>query len=107
MSPAIHPVWCDTIRCTAAGDGMHESEPVRVAMRGKADPPRMLLLLTAPTTGSPIRLRMVVIGDLLVNSLDLDLDTAHLAANSIHVLLEKARPPETHAGEGWPTGNRH
>jgi hypothetical protein len=90
-----HPHWCDPARCTAAGDGPHESAPTTVRVGRTAEPSRVLLLLWAPgRAGRPTKLRMVVISDMLVNSIDFDLDSAHLTMNTIGRLLALARPPE-------------
>jgi hypothetical protein len=43
--------------------------------------------------GSVIRLRIVAIGSMLINEVDLDLDTAHLAQATITKLLALAAPP--------------
>jgi hypothetical protein len=51
----------------------------------------MLLLLTQ-REHQPVRLRMVVIGDHLINTLDVDLDTADLCAKTITKVIALAAP---------------
>lgn len=107
MTTVPHPAWCSASRCTASGDGPHESEPTTIRVHQRGAPPRLLLMLWAPRTGHPVRLRMVAIGDHLINTIDLDLDSGHLAAVTILRLLDEARPPE-HTGpvptEDQPNG---
>lgn len=94
MTAPAHPAWCSPGRCTASGDGPHESEAVAIKVRQRGEPPRVLLLLWAPHSGQPVRLRMVAIGEHLINTVDLDLDSAHLMAVTVMRLLDRARPPE-------------
>lgn len=89
--PTDHPRWCSPARCEVQLDGSHMSDAVRVASRRTL---RMLIMLIAPLTGSPVRLRLVCIGDDLINSVDLDLDTATLAAASITKVVSQARPED-------------
>jgi hypothetical protein len=101
------------VRCI---EGRHESDAHRVAMRGSGSRPELLVLLWAPDKGTPIRLRLVVVGDHLVNAVDLDLDSADLLRAHIGALLDRARPPE-HTGpvpspdddtpQSGPIGTRH
>ena len=87
---STHPDWCSPSHCTAAAGGRHESLPTTVTgPRGKA--PRVMVWLIAAENG-PIRLRFVVIGDLLVNDVILDLDGGALLAARITKLIERAAP---------------
>jgi hypothetical protein len=70
------------------GGGRHESEPVRIAARGRA--PRLLLSLVAPRRGTPVHLHLIVVGDLIINDVLIDLDSAHLAAVTLTKLVRTA-----------------
>jgi hypothetical protein len=91
MTASAHPAWCAPSRCGAGVQGgAHEGTPSRVTTRRRRnEPPRMLMLLLQ-RPGELARLRIVVITDSLVNSTDLDLDTAALAAATITGLIEQA-----------------
>lgn len=86
-----HPHWCASGRCEVSRGGAHRSEPVRV--NGHDREIRFLIML-AQVPGQPTRVRVVMIGDLLVASADLDLDTGDLAAASIHQVVRSAARPE-------------
>jgi hypothetical protein len=66
-----------------------------------------LILLWAPASGTPVRVRLVLIDEPTVSSVDMTLDEAHLAANSIADALVRARPPEhVPAHEGFTINGR-
>ncbi len=85
-----HPHWCSPGRCHAATQGPHESEPARIRAGGRG---ARLLMLLWQQPGDRVRLRIVAIGSMLINEVDLDLDTAHLAQATITKMLELAAPP--------------
>ena len=89
--PTEHPRWCSPGRCHTALQGPHEGEPARIAARDRG---ARLLMLLWQQPGQRTRLRIVAIGSMLINEVDLDLDTAHLAAATITKLLADAAPPE-------------
>lgn len=89
-----HPPWCNPTRCKVHELGPHESSPARVtAGRGHGKPPRILLVLWAPPKGKPVKIRLVVLGDLLVNSLDLDLESAAMLAARLTGMISQAEQP--------------
>jgi hypothetical protein len=69
------------------------------------EPPRLLILLTQ-TPGQPVRVRLVVLGNLLINELTLSLDEAHLAMNGLQKVIRQASPPAAEPESG-PIGTRH
>lgn len=86
-----HPHWCSIGRCHSALQGPHESEPMRIAADGRG---ARLLMLLWQQPGARVRLRIVAIGDMLINEVDLDLDTAQLAQVTIAKLLGLTAPPD-------------
>jgi hypothetical protein len=97
-----------------ATGGAHRGTPARIALR-RNESPRLLVLLTQQP-GQPVRVRLVVIGDLLISEVTLSIDEADLARAAIAKVIEQARLPE-HTGavppadddgpEGYPIGTRH
>lgn len=76
-----HPLWCDTTVCEVSLGGAHRSEATTVYLRrGRA--PRLLLMLSQPERGA-VMIRMVVIGDMVINELTVSIDEAHLAAAAL------------------------
>lgn len=104
MSPRLeHPRWCEPSRCEAHVGGVHQSEPVQVPFKaGRAT--QLLLSLVqapmprrAPRRGVPVRVRVIVIGDLIINSVDLSLDVTAMAAATMEKLVAIStgtEPPE-------------
>lgn len=93
MTAPAHPAWCDPARCQAAAQGPHEATPARVTLRGRRANPKLLLVLWAPAVGTPVKIRIVALGELLVTSVDLSLDEATLLRSWVDKLLERAAPP--------------
>lgn len=94
MNAPTHMSWCDPSRCTVTdGTGLHQSSAV-VVTTGRKRTPRIVLLLVAPPAGQPVRLRLVVESDVIVNAIEVDLDTGALVARHIEALVASTRPPE-------------
>jgi hypothetical protein len=89
-----HPPWCDPSRCEATIGGVHESQPARVSVHRRGVPPSMIMALRQKP-GLRTILRIVIIGEVLISTFDLDLDTAHLAVNTMSKLIATAAPPTT------------
>lgn len=91
---AEHPAWCAVERCSAHLGGTHEGSPLKLtAGRGAGKAPRIMLLLTAPAKGAPVRVRIVTIGDLLINTLDVDVKSAAALADRLLWLVAQATQP--------------
>jgi hypothetical protein len=89
-----HPGWCDLTRCTVnGGSGLHQSATI-VVTPGRKRTPRIILLLVAPPNGQPVQLRLVVESDVIVNAVEVDIDTGQLIAAHIQHLVASTRPPE-------------
>jgi hypothetical protein len=92
MSPRIaHPTWCTSTRCGIKANGVHESEPVRVTSGRGRGVPRFLASLTQARSG-PIRLHLIIVGDMIINDISVDVDTAHLLLASLSQLIDLAQP---------------
>lgn len=89
--PTQHPPWCDAAGCEVAAGGAHRSTATRVNLR-RGQPPRLLLMLSQAAPG-PVMIRMVVLGDMLINEITVSLDEAHLAGATLLKLVRLAQPP--------------
>lgn len=89
MAKLDHPNWCAPTRCAVRGGGVHESEPIRVASRGRT--PRFLASLTQARSG-PVRLHLIVVGDMIINDISVDVDTAHLLLATLGQLIDRTQP---------------
>jgi hypothetical protein len=85
-----HPRWCSVARCgIGGGHGRHESEPLRVPAKGRT--PRITAALTQTVNG-PVRVHLIMVGDLIVNDLSITLDTAHMFVAALTQLIEMTQP---------------
>ena len=50
--------------------------------------------LTAPVSGTLVRVHLIVVGDLIINDISVDIDTAHLLVVSLGRLIEQVAPKE-------------
>jgi hypothetical protein len=88
-----HPAWCSLERCTVAdGTGQHQSATV-VVTTGRRRVPRIVILIVSTPNG-PAKLRLVVESDVVVNAIEVDIDTADLLGSHIRHLVASTRPPE-------------
>lgn len=99
-----HPPWCDRSACEVATGGAHRGTAARVNLR-RNEPPRLLILLTQ-TPGQPVRVRLVIIGNLIINEITLSIDEAHLAQAALVKVIAQAAPPAPEPESG-PIGTRH
>lgn len=90
-STVDHPHWCDLGRCEVGLSGPHLSEATKVT--GSRRELRMLIMLTQ-VGRRPVRLRLVVVGNDLINTLHVDLDTGHLMAAALLKVIGQAQRPE-------------
>lgn len=94
MSPVPHPSWCDTTVCEAGAlGGLHRSATSRIKLRRGNEPPTALVMLVATVEGLT-RIRLVVIGDTLINEVAMTLDEAHLLSAILAKLVEQAAPAD-------------
>lgn len=88
MNTLEHPQWCDPTLCDLDRGGTHLSRPVKItALRSRQ--PRVQLLLVGPLRG-PVRIRLVTVSDLIINSVDVSTEFAARLADHLGQLVAVA-----------------